>query len=190
MLLAGERVTLGASIGVALSDGVSSPENLLRNADLAMYVAKRDRKGHYALFESDMHARASKRLQLRSQLEVALEEEQFELYFQPVVELDDLRVVGCEALLRWQRPGRGLVGPNQFIALCEQTGMILPLGSWVLRSAGTRGARWRREHPDHDEIFLSVNISPRQLLQDGFVDEVASVLRDTGAEAKNLVLEI
>jgi diguanylate cyclase (GGDEF)-like protein len=190
MLLAGERVTLGASIGVALSDGVSSPENLLRNADLAMYVAKRDRKGQYALFESDMHARASKRLQLRSQLEVALEEEQFELFFQPVVELDDLRIVGCEALLRWQQPGRGLIGPNQFIGLCEQTGMILPLGSWVLRTACTRGARWRREHPDYDEIFLSVNISPRQLLQDGFVDEVARVLRDTGAVANNLVLEI
>jgi diguanylate cyclase (GGDEF)-like protein len=190
MLLAGERVTLGASIGVALSDGHSSPENLLRNADLAMYVAKRDRKGSYALFESDMHARASKRLQLRSQLEVALEEEQFELFFQPVVELEDLRVVGCEALLRWQRPGRGLVGPNQFIGLCEQTGMIVPLGSWVLRTACTLGARWRREHPDYDEIFLSVNISPRQLLQDGFVEEVAEVLRETAVVPKNLVLEI
>jgi diguanylate cyclase (GGDEF)-like protein len=190
MLLAGERVTLGASIGVALSDGRSSPENLLRNADLAMYVAKRDRKGSYALFESDMHARASKRLQLRSQLEVALEQEQFELFFQPVVELDDLRVVGCEALLRWQRPGMGLVGPNQFIGLCEQTGMIVPLGSWVLRTACTLGARWRREHPDYDEMFLSVNISPRQLLQNGFVEEVADVLRETGVVPKNLVLEI
>src|SRR6202012_5465304 len=106
---------------VALADGQSPPENLLRNADLAMYVAKRDRKGGYALYEADMHARASKRLQLRSQLEVALEHDQFELFFQPVVELDGLRIVGAEALLRWQHPVRGLVGPNQFIALCEQT---------------------------------------------------------------------
>jgi diguanylate cyclase (GGDEF)-like protein len=190
MLLAGERMTLGASIGVALADGQSSPENLLRNADLAMYVAKRDRKGSYALYEADMHARASKRLQLRSQLEVALEHNQFELFFQPVVELDSLRIVGAEALLRWQHPARGLVGPNQFIALCEQTGMIVPLGSWVLRNACERGARWRRTHLEHERMTLSVNISPRQLLEPDFVDKVAEILSSTGIEPDLLILEI
>ncbi len=190
MLLAGERMTLAASIGVALADGRSSPENLLRNADLAMYVAKRDRKGGYALYEADMHARASKRLQLRSQLEVALEHDQFELFFQPVVELESMRIVGAEALLRWQHPGRGLVGPTQFIALCEQTGMIVPLGSWVLRNACDRGARWRRAHADHGHLTLSVNISPRQLLEPRFVDEVAEVVAETGIEPESLILEI
>ncbi|HEX3804416.1 MAG TPA: EAL domain-containing protein [Solirubrobacteraceae bacterium] len=190
MLLAGERMTLGASIGIALADGHSSPENLLRNADLAMYVAKRDRKGGYAMYEADMHANASKRLQLRSQLEVALEHDQFELFFQPLIELDSLRIVGAEALVRWRHPARGLVGPNQFIPLCEQTGMIVPLGSWVLRNACERGARWRRDHADHGHLTLSVNISPRQLLEPDFVDEVGEVVSGTGIEPESLVLEI
>jgi diguanylate cyclase (GGDEF)-like protein len=190
MLLAGERMTLAASIGVALADGHCAPADLLRNADLAMYTAKRDHKGSYALYEAEMHARASKRLQLRSQLEVALEQDQFELHFQPMVALEDRRIVGAEALVRWQQPGQGLVGPIQFIPLCEQTGMIVALGSWVLREACTHGARWQSHGPEHDSISLSVNISPRQLLEPGFVDELASIVADTGIDARSLILEI
>lgn len=190
MLLAGERMTLGASIGVALADGPSSPADLLRNADVAMYVAKRDHKGGFAVYEAEMRARASKRLQLRSQLEVALDQEQFELYFQPVVELAGLRTLGAEALIRWHQPGRGLVGPNQFIPLCEQTGMIVPLGSWVLRNACQAGARWQRLHPSPAPVSLAVNISPRQLLEPCFVDELRSVLIETELASGSLVLEI
>jgi diguanylate cyclase (GGDEF)-like protein len=190
MLLAGERMTLAASIGVALADGHCSPADLLRNADLAMYTAKRDNKGGYALYEAEMHARASKRLQLRSQLEVALEQNQFELHFQPMVDLEDRRIVGAEALVRWQQPGHGLVGPNQFIPLCEQTGMIVALGSWVLREACTHRARWQSRNPECESISLSVNISPRQLLEPGFVDELASIIGDTGIDAGTLILEI
>jgi EAL domain-containing protein (putative c-di-GMP-specific phosphodiesterase class I) len=190
MLLAGERMTIGASIGVALADGPSSPTDLLRNADLAMYVAKRDHKGGYAVYETEMHARASKRLQLRSQLEVALDRQQFELYFQPLVELADLRTVGAEALVRWHQPGRGLVGPNQFIPLCEQTGMIVPLGSWVLRNACEHRAAWLKRHPALEAVSLSVNISPRQLLEPSFIEELTSILLETGIESGSLVLEI
>jgi diguanylate cyclase (GGDEF)-like protein len=190
MLLAGERLTLAASIGVALADGHCAPADLLRNADLAMYTAKRDNKGGYALYEAEMHARASKRLQLRSQLEVALEQNQFELHFQPMVDLEDGRIVGVEALVRWQQPGHGLVGPNQFIPLCEQTGMIVALGSWVLREACTHRARWQAHNPECESISLSVNISPRQLLEPGFVDELAAIVEDTGVDTGALILEI
>ncbi len=190
MLLSGERMTIAASIGVALADGHCTPADLLRNADLAMYTAKRDNKGGYALYEAEMHARASKRLQLRSQLEVALEDSQFELHFQPLVELDDQRIVGAEALVRWQRPGVGLVGPNQFIPVCEQTGMIVALGSWVLREACTQGALWQRLHPQRERFSLSVNISPRQLLEPGFVEELRSIVEDTGFGTGSLMLEI
>jgi diguanylate cyclase (GGDEF)-like protein len=190
MLLGGERVTLGASIGVALADGRSSPEDLLRYADLAMYVSKRERKGGFAVYEADMHAKASTRLQLRTQLEGAMEREEFELFMQPIVELADLRIIGAEALLRWRQPGGSVVAPGQFIPLCEQTGMIVPLGSWVLREACTRAVAWRRAHPTHEPLTLSINISPRQLMEPAFVAEVARILADTGVNPEALVFEI
>lgn len=189
MLLGDERITLSASIGVAIADGRCAPADLLRNADLAMYTAKRDSKGGYALYEAEMHARASKRLQLRSQLEVALEQGQFALHFQPMVELEDRRVVGAEALVRWQQPDTGLVGPNHFIPFCEQTGMIVPLGSWVLRQACEHGVRWSSGDPA-DSISLSVNISPHQLLEPGFVDGLATIIAETGIDTGLLILEI
>jgi diguanylate cyclase (GGDEF)-like protein len=190
MLLADERIKLTASIGVAIADGHCGPADLLRNADLAMYTAKRDNKGGYALYEAEMHARASKRLQLRSQLEVALERDQFELHFQPMVELADRRIVGAEALVRWRHPDAGLIGPNHFIPLCEQTGMIVPLGSWVLREACEHGVAWQLRDPRDEPISLSVNISPRQLLEPGFVDELRSIVADTGIDTGALILEI
>ncbi len=188
MLLSGERMKLGASIGVALSDGQSSPENLLRNADLAMYAAKRDNKGGYAIFENEMHARASKRLQLRSQLETALERDQFEVFFQPLVALDTLQPVGMEALVRWRLPALGIVTPEQFIPLCEQTGMIVPLGTWVLETACSQVAEWRRAHST--ALTLSVNISPRQLLNPGLTQEVTAALASSNLPPDALVLEV
>lgn len=190
MLLGGERMTLAASIGVALADGHCVPADLLRNADLAMYTAKRDNKGGYALYEAEMHARASKRLQLRSQLEVALEQNQFELHFQPLVDLEDQQIVGAEALVRWRQPDGSLVGPNQFIPICEQTGMIVPLGAWVLREACAQGALWQRRHRHGGPISLSVNISPRQLLEPGFVDDLQAIVEHSGFDTGLLMLEI
>jgi diguanylate cyclase (GGDEF)-like protein len=190
MLLAGERVALSASIGVALADEQCAAADLLRNADLAMYTAKRDNTGGYALYEAEMHATASERLQLRSQLEVALEQDQFVLHFQPLVDLEDQRVVGAEALVRWRQPGGKMVAPNLFIPLCEQTGMIVALGSWVLREACEHGAAWRRRHAQSDPISLSVNISPRQLLEPGFTDELSSIIEQTGLDTEALILEI
>jgi diguanylate cyclase (GGDEF)-like protein len=190
MLLAGERITLSASIGVALADGQCAAADLLRNADLAMYTAKRDNTGGYALYESAMHARASKRLQLRSQLEVALEQDQFVLRFQPLVDLDDRRIVGAEALVRWCQPGGELLGPNLFIPLCEQTGMIVELGSWVLREACRQGAAWQQRRGGSEPISLSVNISPRQLLEPGFAGELSAIIEQTGLETAALILEI
>lgn len=186
-----ERITLHCSIGVALDDGISSADELLRNADLAMYTAKRRRKGGYAIYEEAMHARASKRLQLRAHLEGALERDEFTLHYQPIVELEHRSVVGAEALLRWERPNdEELIGPAQFIPVCEQTGMIGPLGIWVLCQACRHAVSWSQDHPEHMPMRSAVNISPLQLQDQTFVDSVEQVLKDTGMPAGNLVLEL
>jgi diguanylate cyclase (GGDEF)-like protein len=186
-----EWITLYCSIGVALDDGVSSADELLRNADLAMYTAKRRRKGGYAIYEEAMHVRASKRLQLRAHLEGALERDEFTLHYQPIVELQRCLVVGGEALVRWERPhNEEFIGPAQFIPLCEQTGMIRPLGLWVLREACRQAVSWGQEHELHGPLRSAVNISPLQLQDQGFVESVAQILKETGMTAGNLVLEL
>ncbi len=184
-----KRITLHCSIGVALDDGVSSADELLRNADLAMYTAKRRHKGGYAIYEETMHVRASNRLQLRTQLEGALDRGEFKLHYQPIVELAGNTVVGGEALLRWERPGEEPVGPGQFIPVCEQMGMIGPLGLWVLREACEQVTAWQHAHPDA-QLHYAVNISPLQLQEPNFVASVEQVLRETGMPAADLVLEI
>ena len=186
----GERVALSASIGIACSSEASSIEELLGNADLAMYAAKRKRKGSHAVYEERMHAQARKRLELRSQLDGALERGEFELVYQPIIQLNGLSVAGAEVLLRWSSPHDGSVPPDQFIPLCEQSGMIVPLGAWVLEQACSQVMRWDRAHRGRVPPRLSVNISPRQLQEPGFVDEVAQILRITGMRAKHLCLEI
>ena len=160
----GKQVYPRASIGICMSDEdllSQDAEELLRNADVAMYMAKKDTKGRYRLFEPAMHERVVERLELRGELQRALEEEQLEIYYQPVVRLSGGGRYGVEALLRWHHPTRGLVAPGSFIPLAEETGLIIPIGRWVIDQACRKGAELQE---NHDEVIrISVNLSVKQL---------------------------
>ncbi|HET6547110.1 MAG TPA: EAL domain-containing protein [Solirubrobacter sp.] len=181
VMLEGKRLHLRASVGIA---STASGEDLLRNADLAMYAAKAAGTNRYAVFTDDMHVDAVARLDRREQLERAIENEELVLHYQPIVDLDLGRVAGFEALVRWQHPTRGLLGPGEFVPLAEETGLIVPLGRWVLRQACREAATWA------GAPYLSVNVASLQLEAPGFVEEVAAALTDGGLVAERLMLEV
>jgi EAL domain-containing protein (putative c-di-GMP-specific phosphodiesterase class I) len=166
-------------------------EELLRNADVAMYMAKRDSKGSYRLFEPAMHERVLERLELQAELKQALELQQFEVYYQPVVRLDGQNSnYGVEALLRWNHPTKGIVPPLQFIPLAEETGLIVPIGAWVLREACRQGAILHSRFPRPQALTISVNLSAKQLQSETIVRDVEDALAFSGLESSALVLEI
>jgi diguanylate cyclase (GGDEF)-like protein/PAS domain S-box-containing protein len=192
----GRELMIDASIGVARADVEDGPEELLRNADVAMYRAKHGGKGCTELFAPEMHAALLERLALEADLRQALAAggaDQFALHFQPIVRLEDATVVGAEALVRWTHPTRGRLSPATFIPIAEASGLIVPLGTWVLREACRAGAGWARTRaaePGAPPLTLTVNLSGRQLHAPGLVEEVAAVLAETGLAPSSLVLEI
>jgi diguanylate cyclase (GGDEF)-like protein/PAS domain S-box-containing protein len=189
----GRRVYPRASLGICLADGdVGSldSEELLRNADVAMYMAKRDSKGGYRIFERAMHERVVERLELHAELQQALELNQFEIHYQPVVRLDKRAPYGVEALLRWMHPIRGMMVPESFVSLAEETDLIIPIGRWALeeacRQAVVMHERMRRAVP----LSMSVNLSVKQLQSETIVDDVRGALEKSGLPPSTLVLEI
>jgi diguanylate cyclase (GGDEF)-like protein/PAS domain S-box-containing protein len=191
--LDGTHVYPRASIGICLVDeelGAPDAEELLRNADVAMYMAKRDSKGSYRVFEPTMHERVVERLELQAELQRALDEGQLEVHYQPVVRLDQRADYGVEALLRWVHPTRGTIAPLNFIPLAEETGLIVPIGRWVLEEACRQGAVLHKEFPRKPPLTISVNLSVKQLQSDTIVDDVRSALESTGLPPSSLVLEI
>jgi diguanylate cyclase (GGDEF)-like protein/PAS domain S-box-containing protein len=183
------------SIGVALSTSESMvPSVLLRCADVAMYQAKHLGPGRYVIYEDADDGDATRNLRTSNELHRAILEEQLVLHYQPFVDVDDLRLVGTEALVRWRHPERGLVPPGEFIELAEECGLMVQLGAWVLREACRQGAAWSMARAAAGITgripAMSVNISPQQLSEPGFVDDVAGVLRDTGYPPDSLWLEI
>jgi diguanylate cyclase (GGDEF)-like protein/PAS domain S-box-containing protein len=186
------EVFVRTSIGIAIVRGgtSSTPADLLRNADVAMYIAKRDGKGGYRVFEESMHAEALERLELRADLQRAIDSDQFELAYQPVVRLSDMIVSGVEALLRWRHPTRGVIAPNQFIPAAEDMGLIVPIGQWVLREAFAQAVQLQRLFPSDPPLTMAVNLSPRQLNQGDIVGDVRRAIRDSGIDPSTLVLEI
>ena len=160
-ILFGERLACTASIGITLhpSDG-SDADQLLKNADLAMYRAKSDGGNIYRFYASDMNTRALEAAALDSALREAIEKQQFTLYYQPQVDIRSGRVVGAEALLRWRRPDRGIVAPGEFLARAEENGLIVPINEWVLREACREAKTW--QHPGAPPLRVSVNLSPIQ----------------------------
>ena len=183
-VVSGNDLMIGASIGIAVTTGpASTPGVLLRNADVAMYRAKADGKGTYRVFQPAMHGAALHRLELDADLRRALEEEQFELYYQPMIELRTGRVTSCEALVRWNHPRRGLIRPDRFIAAAEETGIIVPLGRWILEQAC-------RELGSRFPVGISVNISARQLADSALAADVEAVVTETGLDPTHLTLEI
>jgi diguanylate cyclase (GGDEF)-like protein/PAS domain S-box-containing protein len=189
----GKEVFPRASVGICIADrelDVPAAEELLRNADVAMYMAKRDSKGGYRIFEPRMHERVVERLEMRAELQRAIDNQQLEVYYQPVVRLDKKVIYGVEALLRWQHPQRGPILPDQFIPLAEETGLIIPIGRWVLGEACKQAARLNQTSRSADPLTMSVNLSVKQLQSETIVPDVRDALQTTGLDPTALVLEI
>jgi len=184
-----------ASIGITIHRGTSeSPRSLLREADAAMYVAKEQGRARYEVFDDGMRATAVRRLETSNDLRRALDHDEFELVWHPIVDLDPdpgaARIVSLEALIRWRHPDHGLVMPDAFIGLAEDTGLIHPLGDWVLTSAGEQLARWRRDHPEACPDHISVNLSAQQLARPSIVTTVHEAFTAVGIEATAVELEV
>ena len=190
----GKQVFPRCSIGICLArPGTASAdaEELLRNSDVAMYMAKRDNKGSYRVFEPTMHERVLERLELRSDLHHAVKSNELEVHYQPVVRLNQNDIYGVEALLRWNHPTRGIMLPDQFIPLAEETGLIIPIGRWVLNVACRDGAIIHKHFPESDKpLTISVNLSVRQLQSETIVADVQQALEASGLPPNSLVLEI
>ena len=187
----GHEVFTTASIGIALSaTGYDRPEEIVRDAETAMYRAKTHGKACYEVFDTDMYARAVTLLQVEIDLRWAVERQEFVVFYQPLVDLHSGQLVGFEALVRWQHPQRGLVSPLEFIPTAEETGLIVPIGAWVLRAACEQMYLWQQQFPTPRPLAVSVNLSCKQFVQADLVEHVEHVLRDTGLEPHSLKLEI
>ena len=185
-----KEVFVTASVGISISEvGQGGADELLRNADAAMYSAKSRGKARSVVFQPDMHIRALQRLDLEAELRRAIEREEFRLHYQPLVEAGSGRIAGLEALLRWAHPERGLVGPNEFIAIAEDTGLIRPIGRWVLEQAAHQAREWQVRYPDQ-RLHMSVNLSAPELAAHGLPTELRRVLAESGVDPSTLVLEM
>jgi diguanylate cyclase (GGDEF)-like protein/PAS domain S-box-containing protein len=192
LVLAGKELVVRGSIGISIMDTSSTigADELIRDADAAMYIAKRDGKGSYRMFEPEMHDGMLARLQLRSELQRALEAGEFELHYQPIIHLADGRVAGMEALLRWHHPDRGLVVPADFIPFAEETGLIVPIGRWVLREACLQAAAVQWMWTDDPPLYICVNLSVCQLQNGDVIADVRDALVESSLEPSLLMLEI
>ncbi|MGH1481994.1 MAG: putative bifunctional diguanylate cyclase/phosphodiesterase [Geminicoccales bacterium] len=183
-LLNGHDVTIGSSVGITIyPDDHSSADHLLRNADLALYRAKSEGRGTYCFFEEDMNLELQRRKTLENDLRCALSEEQFELYYQPQIGLNDNQVAGVEALIRWHHPKHGVVSPDQFIPLVEETGLIIPITEWALRQACTQARDW-------SDLRVAVNLSPAAFKHQDLVGLVSCILDETELAPQRLEIEI
>src|SRR6266404_2398761 len=189
--LSGHEVFTTTSIGIALSStGYDHPENMLRDADTAMYRAKAQGKACYEVFDKGMHTHAVYLLQMENDLRRALDREEFRVYYQPIVSLENGNLAGFEALIRWQHPERGFVNPSDFIPLAEETGLIIPIGLWILKKACQQLSRWQWQSAANRHLFMSVNLSSKQVVQPDLVAQIRDILEETHVEAKHLKLEI
>ncbi len=189
--VAGRQVFVSASVGIAASTGGRiTAEELLRHADVAMYRAKKQGPGRSQIFEPAMHAVLVERLELEADLQRAVAQKELALVYQPIVALEAQRVVGVEALLRWNHPRRGTIPPLQFVPIAEETGVILPIGRWVLQEAARAARRWQDALGTGTALPVSVNISPRQLQHPGLVHEIRAALAHAQLEPGSLTLEI
>jgi diguanylate cyclase (GGDEF)-like protein/PAS domain S-box-containing protein len=191
--LDGKQYIVSASVGLAFAHaggGRGDADTLLRDADVAMYRAKNDGKGRYVVFEENMHAEAVKKLEIETDLRAAIERRELRVYFQPIMQLQGEGFREMEALVRWQHPTRGLLPPSEFIAIAEESGLIIPLGRYVLNEACQQVARWQREFPTEPPLQVSVNLSPRQFDDPNLVADVAAALSGAQIGAALLKLEV
>ena len=189
-VLEGRELRAHASIGIADAGADDDTEDLLRNADVAMYSAKKNGKGGYAWYEPDMHVWVRRRQELTTELEHAIDRAEMEAHYQPIVALATGRTVGLEALVRWHHPARGLLLPDTFIPLAEETGLMVPIGRLVLRGACEQLRAWQSLHPSHEHLMVSVNLSQSELQSPSLVDDVEAILAETEIASSRLILEI
>jgi diguanylate cyclase (GGDEF)-like protein len=187
--LDGHDIVTATSIGIATSTPTQTPAEMLRDADAALYRAKAKGRGRYEVFDETMNAQALERLELEADLRAALERGEFMVYYQPKIALATGRVEGLEALVRWQHPRRGLITPAAFIPLAEETGLIRPLGQWVLEEACRQTQQWHQHMPGL-QVVTSINLSARQFQQPTLVEDVAAALRQSGVDPACIQLEI
>jgi len=189
--LSGIEVTASASLGIALpTERDQRPEDLLRDALTAMHRAKEDGSTPFELFDPKMNEHAMERLQLEADLFQAIKRNEFLLHYQPIIDFRTGRIAAFEALVRWQHPERGLVRPDMFVPIAEDTGLIVPMGNWVLNEACRQMQAWRERYPASREVSVAVNLSARQLESEGLVDEVAGALDRTRLDPSGLDLEM
>ncbi len=189
--LGGHQVFSSASIGLVLSVwDYEHPEEVLRDADIAMYRAKLMGKARTVLFHPEMREMARARLELETDLREAIDQQQFRLHYQPIVDLHDARLIGFEALARWEHPSRGLMMPLDFIPVAEETGLIIPIGHWVMREACQQARLWQIQYPNDPPLTISVNLSARQFTQIDLCNVVESILEETGLPGNTLSLEV
>jgi len=189
--LQGREVVTSISIGIVLSDGrYSQAEEMVRDADTAMYRAKALGKARCEIFDTSMLAEATRRLQLETDLRHAVERQELQLYYQPIVALADGSLNGFEALLRWRHPEQGIVSPGYFLPMAEETGLIVPIGYWVLHEACRQIRVWDEEFPGHAGLTINVNLSSRQCSERGLVEQVARILAETRLPPGRLKLEV
>jgi diguanylate cyclase (GGDEF)-like protein/PAS domain S-box-containing protein len=186
----GHKVFTTGSIGIAFSSHSQTPDELLRNADLAMYQAKTSGKAGYAIFDHSLGERMRDRLLLENDLRRALELDQIQVYYQPVVNLANNTISEVEALARWMHPERGVIAPTEFVPIAEETGLILPIGQWILEQACRQAVAWHEQYPADPPLIMAVNLSPRQFQEPEVVTMVARTLEMTGLAPHCLKLEI
>ncbi len=185
------EVVIGVSIGIVLAtDNYTQSLDLLRDADIAMYAAKNKGRSCYVLFDQAMHERALQRLETENALRQALKQQEFTLRYQPIVDLSTGKLTGYEALVRWQHPEKGMISPIDFIPIAEATGLIVPLGQWILQEACYQMARWQAQFPAADSLKVSVNLSVKQLREADLLPQIEQILKQSGLNGKSLTLEI
>lgn len=190
-IIDGKEVYISTSIGIAASESsYETADDVMRDADMAMYRAKNAGKARYEICDQTMHVLAVQRLNLETALHRALQDENFVLHYQPIVALDNETVVGVEALVRWQRTPSELVYPDRFIQVCEDTGLIVELGLWVMREACRAMRAWQLQFPRDTALTISINVSPRQFVQTDLVQRVREILEATGVQPASVRLEI
>ena len=189
--LGGHEVFAAFSVGIAMgAKDREKPEDLLRDADTAMYRAKAQGKERYVVFDQAMHTSVVERLRLETDLRRAIERGEFRVHYQPIVVLRTGRIAGFEALVRWDHPERGMIAPADFIPVAEETGLILPLGLWVLHDACRQLRAWQGGSAEHAALMMSVNLSSKQLVQPDLVEQIEQILQETGLAPESLKLEI
>lgn len=189
-ILDDHEVFTNVSIGIALSaNGYERAEDLLRDADTAMYQAKAQGTGHYKIFQHSMHSLVVARLQLENDLRHALDRQELELYYQPIVSLRALKIKGFEVLIRWRHPDRGIISPSKFIPVAEETGLIVPIGWWILKQACHQLRKWHQQFPLRSPLTISVNLSAKQFSTQ-MVEQINQILQETQMESRYLKLEI